>query len=70
VQTEYREIEAQVRQEQESYAGHNYWVVMKDIFTSRNNFQRFFLAVMLFLFHKFTGTDSLNVSAIYSAEIP
>ncbi|KAJ5994911.1 hypothetical protein N7481_001888 [Penicillium waksmanii] len=63
VQTEYREIEAQVRQEQESYAGHNYWVVVKDIFTSRSNFQRFFLAVMLFLFHKFTGTDSLNYYA-------
>lgn len=62
VQTEYREIQAQVRQEQESYAGHNYWVVLKDIFTSKSNFQRFILAVMLFLFHKFTGTDSLNVS--------
>lgn len=63
VQTEYREIEAQVRHEQECFAGHNYWVVLKDIFTSRNNFQRFFLAAMLFLFHKFTGTDSLNVSS-------
>lgn len=61
VQTEYREIEAQVRHEQECFAGHNYWIVVKDIFTSRNNFQRFFLSVMLFLFHKFTGTDSLNV---------
>lgn len=63
VQTEYREIEAQVIHEQECFAGHSYWVVLKDIFTSRNNFQRFFLAVMLFLFHKFTGTDSLNVSS-------
>ncbi|KAJ5786759.1 uncharacterized protein N7503_011971 [Penicillium pulvis] len=63
VQTEYREIEAQVRHEQECFAGHNYWVVLKDIFTSRNNFQRFFLAAMLFLFHKFTGTDSLNYYA-------
>lgn len=61
VQTEYNEIQAQVRHEQECFEGHNYWVVMKDIFTSRNNFQRFFLAVMLFLFHKFTGTDSINV---------
>jgi MFS family permease len=62
VQTEYSEIEAQVRHEQECFEGHNYWVVVKDLCTSRNNFQRFFLSVMLFLFHKFTGTDSLNVS--------
>lgn len=70
VQTEYREIEAQVAHEQECYAGHNYWVVVKDIFTSRNNFQRFFLAVMLFLFHKLTGTDSLNVSSLSSTFYP
>ncbi|KAJ6031786.1 hypothetical protein N7540_002518 [Penicillium herquei] len=63
VQTEYREIEAQVTFEQECYAGHSYWVVIKDIFTLKNNFQRFFLAVMLFLFHKLTGTDSLNYYA-------
>ncbi|KAJ5948248.1 hypothetical protein N7466_001263 [Penicillium verhagenii] len=63
VQTEYREIEAQVKHEQECFAGHSYWVILKDIFTSRNNFQRFFLAAMLFLFHKFTGTDSLNYYA-------
>ncbi|KAJ5226357.1 hypothetical protein N7468_007582 [Penicillium chermesinum] len=63
IQTEFSEIEAQVRHEQECFAGHSYWVVMKDIFTSRNNFQRFFLAVMLFLFHKFTGTDSINYYA-------
>ncbi|KAJ5259360.1 hypothetical protein N7478_012341 [Penicillium angulare] len=63
VQTEYREIQAQVNHEQECYSGHNYWVVLKDVFTSRNNFQRFFLAVMIFLFHKLTGTDSLNYYA-------
>lgn len=63
VQTEYREIEAQVKHEQDCFAGHNYWVVVKDIFTSKSNFQRFLLSVMLFLFHKFTGTDSLNVSS-------
>ncbi|KAJ5682851.1 hypothetical protein N7462_006016 [Penicillium macrosclerotiorum] len=63
IQTEYREIEAQVRHEQECFAGHSYWVVLKDIFTSKNNFQRFFLSIMLFLFHKFTGTDSLNYYA-------
>ncbi|KAJ5997926.1 hypothetical protein N7522_009586 [Penicillium canescens] len=63
VQTEFREIEAQVRHEQECFVGHNYWVVFKDIFTSKSNFQRFFLSIMLFLFHKFTGTDSLNYYA-------
>ena len=61
VQLEYQEITAQVRYEQECYQGHSYWVVVKDIFTIKSNFQRFFLAVMLFIFHKFTGTDSLNV---------
>ncbi|KAJ5747023.1 uncharacterized protein N7511_008719 [Penicillium nucicola] len=63
VQTEFREIEAQVRHEQECFEGHNYWIVFRDVFTSKSNFQRFFLSVMLFLFHKFTGTDSLNYYA-------
>ncbi|OGM50635.1 putative sugar transporter [Aspergillus bombycis] len=63
VQTEYQEIEAQVRYEQECYQGHSYWVVLQDIFLIKSNFRRFFLAVMLFLFHKFTGTDSLNYYA-------
>ncbi|KAE8421588.1 hypothetical protein BDV36DRAFT_280649 [Aspergillus pseudocaelatus] len=63
VQTEYQEIEAQVRYEQECHQGHSYWVVLQDIFLIKSNFQRFFLAVMLFLFHKFTGTDSLNYYA-------
>ncbi|KAB8254312.1 hypothetical protein BDV32DRAFT_142996 [Aspergillus pseudonomiae] len=63
VQTEYQEIEAQVRYEQECYQGHSYWVVIQDIFLIKSNFRRFFLAVMLFLFHKFTGTDSLNYYA-------
>ncbi|CAG7989747.1 unnamed protein product [Penicillium olsonii] len=63
VQTEYREIMAQVRHEQEAFQGHNYWVVLKDVFSTRSNFQRFFLCIMLFLFHKFTGTDSLNYYA-------
>ncbi|GAM41025.1 hypothetical protein TCE0_041r13827 [Talaromyces pinophilus] len=35
----------------------------QDIFLIKSNFRRFFLAVMLFLFHKFTGTDSLNYYA-------
>ncbi|KAH0363971.1 general substrate transporter, partial [Aureobasidium melanogenum] len=63
VQTEYQEIQAQVRFEQEERQGHSYLVIFRDIFTNRSNFQRFFLAVMLFLFHKFTGTDSLNYYA-------
>ncbi|KAI9927838.1 hypothetical protein MW887_002690 [Aspergillus wentii] len=61
--TESQEIMAQVRHEQQCYEGHNYWVVIKDIVTIRSNFQRFFLTVMLFLFHKLTGTDSLNYYA-------
>lgn len=61
VQTEYQEMRAQVQQEQEIFAGRNYWIILKDIFTRKANFRRFFLAIMLFLFHKFTGTDSLNV---------
>jgi MFS family permease len=62
VQIEYREICAQVESEQEAFQGHSYWVVLKDIFGNRSNLQRFVLAVLLFLFHKLTGTDSLNVS--------
>ncbi|KAI6825205.1 general substrate transporter [Hortaea werneckii] len=61
--TEFHEIDAQARFEQEAHKGHGLLAVLQDIFTSRNNFQRFFLAVMLFLFHKFTGTDSLNYYA-------
>lgn len=41
----------------------NYWLVIKDIATIRSNSRRFFLAVTLFIFHKFTGTDSLNYFA-------
>ncbi|KAK8139817.1 Quinate permease [Apiospora sp. TS-2023a] len=60
---EYSEICAQVDAEQELTKGTNYWVVMKDIFTVRSNSRRFFLATTLFVFHKFTGTDSLNYFA-------
>ncbi|KAL2831419.1 hypothetical protein BDW59DRAFT_169691 [Aspergillus cavernicola] len=63
IQLEYREILAQVQHEQEDFQGHNYWIVVKDIFGNRSNLQRFVLAVMLFLFHKLTGTDSLNYYA-------
>ncbi|KAK8048995.1 quinate permease [Apiospora phragmitis] len=63
VHQEYSEICAQVDAEQELTKGTNYWVVMKDIFTIRSNTRRFFLATTLFVFHKFTGTDSLNYFA-------
>ena len=66
IQIEYGEVQAQVEYEHEIRAGRSYWVVLQDIFTSKSNFQRFFLAVMLFLFHKLTGTDSLN---FYAPEI-
>lgn len=36
---------------------------MKDIATIPSNRRRFFLATFLFIFHKFTGTDSLNYFA-------
>lgn len=38
-------------------------MVIKDIATIPSNRRRFFLATFLFLFHKFTGTDSLNYFA-------
>ncbi|ETS81706.1 hypothetical protein PFICI_06708 [Pestalotiopsis fici W106-1] len=60
---EYMEVCAQVDAEREMTTGVNYWVVMKDIATVPSNRRRFFLASMLFLFHKFTGTDSLNYFA-------
>ncbi|KAK8056841.1 hypothetical protein PG993_002068 [Apiospora rasikravindrae] len=63
VRQEYSEICAQVDTEQELTKGTNYWVVIKDIFTIRSNARRFFLATTLFVFHKFTGTDSLNYFA-------
>lgn len=63
LQQEYLEICAQVDAEQEACAGRNYWNVIKDIIYVPSNRRRFFLAIMLFLFHKFTGTDSLNYFA-------
>jgi hypothetical protein len=63
VQVEYSEIKMQVDLEQEVRKGHSYGAIFKDIFTIRSNLQRFILATMLFLFHKFTGTDSLNYYA-------
>ncbi|KAL1612855.1 hypothetical protein SLS60_001085 [Paraconiothyrium brasiliense] len=63
LQQEFMEVCAQVDQEQEVAAGRNYMLVVKDIAFVPSNRRRFFLAVMLFLFHKFTGTDSLNYFA-------
>ncbi|ORX92649.1 H(+)/hexose cotransporter 1 [Clohesyomyces aquaticus] len=59
----YMEVCAQVDAEQEHAVGRNYWLVIKDIIYVPSNMRRFFLASMLFLFHKFTGTDSLNYFA-------
>ncbi|KAK7952010.1 Quinate permease [Apiospora aurea] len=63
VHQEYSEICAQVDAEQELTKGTIYWVVIKDIFTIRSNTRRLFRATTLFVFHKFTGTDSLNYFA-------
>jgi len=43
VQTEFQEIEAQFMHEQDARKGHNYWVVLIDVFTDRSNSRRFFL---------------------------
>lgn len=63
LQQEYKEVCAQVDAEQEVSVGRNYWLVLKDVALVPSNRRRFFLAIMLFLFHKFTGTDSLNYFA-------
>lgn len=63
VAQEYNEICAQVDAQMEIAATSNYKQVFKDIFTIASNRRRVFLATMLFLFHKFTGTDSLNYFA-------
>ncbi|KAI1345271.1 general substrate transporter [Xylariaceae sp. FL0016] len=63
LQQEYMEVCAQVDAEQEMAKGTNYLIVIKEIVTVRSNTRRFFLATTLFLFHKFTGTDSLNYFA-------
>ncbi|KAK2016994.1 quinate permease [Colletotrichum eremochloae] len=63
VRQEYMEILAQAEAEQNTAKGYGYIVVVKDILTNASNRRRLFLAVMLFLFHKLTGTDSLNYFA-------
>ncbi|WQF82164.1 Putative major facilitator, sugar transporter, major facilitator superfamily [Colletotrichum destructivum] len=63
VRQEYMEILAQAEAEQNKAKGYGYVVVVKDIFTNASNRRRLFLAVSLFIFHKATGTDSLNYFA-------
>lgn len=48
VQIEFQEIEAQFLHEQEARKGHNYWIVLNDVFTDRSNFRRFFLVSQSF----------------------
>ncbi|KAH8880522.1 quinate permease [Thozetella sp. PMI_491] len=60
---EYMEVCAQVDAQEELASGMSYWQIIKDIVFIPSNSRRFFLASMLFLFHKFTGTDSLNYFA-------
>lgn len=57
------EISAQAEDEQAQVAGYNYLAVFKAIATNASNRRRFILAILLFLFHKLTGTDSLNYFA-------
>ncbi|KAL8389090.1 hypothetical protein RB595_008796 [Gaeumannomyces hyphopodioides] len=63
VAREAMEICAQVDSEQEQAAGSNHPVAPRDVATNASNRRRLFLAVTLFLFHNFTGTDSLNYFA-------
>jgi hypothetical protein len=62
VQTEFREIEAQHLYEQETHKGHNYWVVVKDVFTDRSNFRRFFLVSLGFVTRLGIYADHLRPS--------
>lgn len=48
IQTEFREIEAQFQHEQEARKGHNYWIVIQDVFAEKSNLQRFFLVSCVF----------------------
>ncbi|KAK7975377.1 hypothetical protein PG989_013840 [Apiospora arundinis] len=63
VRGEYMEICAQADEEQEKAKGQSYWVIAKEILLVASNRRRLFLAVTLFVFHKLTGTDSLNYFA-------
>ncbi|KAL8419303.1 hypothetical protein RB594_002501 [Gaeumannomyces avenae] len=63
VAREAMEICAQVDSEQGQAAGRGYLVVLRDMAANASNRRHLFLAVTLFLFHKFTGTGSLNYFA-------
>ncbi|KPM46366.1 hypothetical protein AK830_g141 [Neonectria ditissima] len=63
VNEEYMEITAQAEVEQSQVKGYSYVTVAREIATNASNRRRLFLAIMLFLFHKLTGTDSLNYFA-------
>ncbi|KAH8672421.1 quinate permease [Ilyonectria robusta] len=63
VHQEYMEITAQAEIEQAQTKGYSYITVMREIATNASNRRRLFLAVMLFIFHKLTGTDSINYFA-------
>lgn len=52
VQTEFQEIEAQFFHEQETHKGHNYWIVLKDVFMNRSNLRRFFLVSLRFTYEQ------------------
>lgn len=56
VREEFLEVSAQVDAQLELAAGNNYKQVIKDIFLIASNRRRFFLASMLFLFHKVRPT--------------
>ncbi|OLN92107.1 putative quinate permease 1 [Colletotrichum chlorophyti] len=63
VRQEYMEIVAQSEAEQSTVKGQSYLIVIREIATNPSNRRRLFLAVTLFLFHKATGTDSINYFA-------
>ncbi|KAK7424173.1 hypothetical protein QQZ08_008779 [Neonectria magnoliae] len=63
VNEEYMEITTQAELEQNLVKGYSYVTVVREIATNASNRRRLFLAIMLFLFHKLTGTDSLNYFA-------
>lgn len=69
VQTEFQEIEAQYFHEQEVHKGYNYWVVLKDVFTDRSNFQRFFLVSLSLAVIPETTLTLLGCNAILVPQV-
>jgi hypothetical protein len=73
IQTEFREIEAQHLHEQETRQGHNYWIVLKDVFRDRSNLRRFFLVSLSFVIRLGFYTDHLRPSCCFcsiSSQVP